>query len=70
MPAQQNLRRQRQLKAAKDTTAITIDADVAKDGSCELADPTVNFVAIRQHNVLAPLRAGPRCAMCLPHGGS
>ena len=56
--------------AAKDTTPVTMDIEIAEDRSCELEDFTVNFVTMRQDHDLAPMLAGLPGGMCqCPHWG-
>jgi hypothetical protein len=57
-------------KAAKATTPITMDFEIAEDRSCELHDYTVSFVTIRQDNDLAPILANLPSGRCeCPHWG-
>ena len=57
-------------KAAKATTPVTMDFEVAEDRSCELDDYTVNFVTIRRSHDLAPMLAVLPDGLChCPHWG-
>jgi hypothetical protein len=57
-------------KAARDTTPVTMDVDVAEDRSCDLEGYTVNFVRIKQDHDLAPILATLPTGRCeCPHWG-
>jgi len=57
-------------KAAKETTPVTMDLEMAEDRSCEIADHTVSFVTIRQDQDLAPMLAVLPDGKChCPHWG-
>jgi hypothetical protein len=57
-------------KAAKDTTPITMDVEMAEDRATVLDGYTVNFVTIRQDSDLAPMLASLPDGRCqCPHWG-
>jgi len=56
--------------AAKETTPIRQDFEIAEDRSCEMDGYTVSFVTIRQDHDLAPMLASLPGGLCqCPHWG-